>query len=242
MYRLRFTVILLAAYTAVTAQGVALIKDGLKTVTVLDSSRKAVLVTVQPETYFNCDSLAGDWYTFSMSGYFDGWIHKDSIQFFHQFSRQRQQRQINRAIRLFSSVCYPVVETDDEYGSVRKAVYEKTYYPVLELFYDYYERTKDTATLLRLLKTVRCNPDGEFSQTFYYVAGQCYHNNKKLFVHMVRRQPQASTKALLKRVLISGILHYYVQAGFNRGFTEEQSEEYAEKEKDAALLLLNRKK
>jgi hypothetical protein len=240
MKTLLLIVILLCARAA-PAQEAALIKAGLKQVTVLNDSKTGVLVVVRPNTYFDCDTFVGAWYRFNMPGHFDGWIHKDSIDFFNQLPPLLQQQHIRRAIRRYPKLCNNFTATKVEYETVRSAYYEKTYYPVMELFYDYYRNTKDTTALTYLLNTeLHCDYDGESSEIFYHLAGYCYNLDKDLFIRQMRRQPPAKIKRL-ERVLVQGVLHYYWHTARHKGLSEDEADALTEKERKAALQLLHQK-
>src|SRR5687768_14019960 len=81
----------------------AFIKPGLKSVNAYDSS-KNVLVKVESETFFFCDSLVGEWYNFEMNNC-EGFIHKDSIQFFHRLTKLQQKSKINKVLNRFYKIC-----------------------------------------------------------------------------------------------------------------------------------------
>jgi len=188
----------------------AFIKDGLETVNAFDSTKKSLLVKLDSETFFSCDSLSGHWYKFAMPFYFYGYIHKDSIQFFQDLSRLKQKRKINKAFNYFYSICNSDKKIQDSvYYTLRHSYYTKTFYPILEEFFIYYKKTKDTSTLLNLLNAVKCNPDGEFATTFAYLIGYCYNLDKKLFARQIIRTENKQNRKQLINILLSSTETFY---------------------------------
>ena len=188
----------------------AFIKNGLKTVNAYDSTKKSLLVTLDSETYFSCGSLSGNWYKFDMPFYFDGYINKDSIQFFQNLSKLKQKQKINKALNYFYSICKSDKKIKDSvYGTLRQSYYTKTFYPILEQFFNYYKETKDTSTILNLLNAVKCNPDGEFATTFAFLIGSCYDFDKKLFARQIIQTKNRKNRKQFTNILLGSAQIFY---------------------------------
>ena len=188
----------------------AFIKNGLKTVNAYDSTKKSLLVTLDSETYFSCGSLSGNWYKFDMPFYFDGYINKDSIQFFQNLSKLKQKQKINKALNYFYSICKSDKEIQDSvYSTLRQSYYNKTFYPILEQFFNYYKETRDTATLLNVFNAVKCNLDGEFATTFAFLIGYCYDLDKRLFARQIIQTKDKQNRIQLTNILLGSVQIFY---------------------------------
>lgn len=199
-----------SAFFCFSQSGMAFIKKGLKTVNAYDSTKKSLLVTLNNETYFSCDSLKGNWYKFDMPFYFEGFIHKDSIQFFQNLSKPTQKQKINKALNYFYSICNSEKEIQDSiYNTLRQSYYTKTFYPILKQLFNYYKETKDTATLLNLLNVVKCNPDGEFATTSAFLIGYCYDLDKRLFARQIIQTKDKQNRKQLTNILLASAKTFY---------------------------------
>lgn len=100
----------------------AFIKEGFKKVNAYNSTKTSLLVKLESETYFYCDSLEGNWYKLEMPFYIEGYIHKDSIQFFQNLSKIKQKQKIINSLINFYSICKSDKEIQDSiYYTLRNA-------------------------------------------------------------------------------------------------------------------------
>jgi hypothetical protein len=226
----------------------ALVKEELKSVCVYDSTLKIITFKVKPQTFFSCDSLEGNWYIFNIPYLFNGRIHKDSIQFFKSISLSKKRRLIDMAFDSFSKLCDVssdnTIDTliqneynDSIFRNKRDLYYDQTFFPMLGEFYSFYFDTKNQTSLLKLLNTLNCGPDGDFAETFYPLLGYCYDIDKNKFITTLNNIRNTKTRSSYRNALLEEIWEYYQQKYYRKKLSQDQIDGKVHLEKQRILKL-----
>ena len=170
--------------------------------------------------------------------FYEGYIHKDSIQFFRDLPKQQQKLRINKALTGFYSICNSDLKVKDSvYYTLRDFYYSKTFYPILEQFFYYYSETKDTATLRNFFNAISCNPDGEFATTFAFLIGHCYDLDKKLFTRQIVHIRNIQSRKRLTNILLASVDTYYRDRYLKKKIDPQQIERLLESETNLIFTL-----
>lgn len=189
-------------------QFLAFIKPGLISLPVYDSAGLKVLDRIDETTYFVCEKSSQSRLTTG-----DGFIQEKDIILFRSLPLGQQKQRINTVLTHFYSICNSnktiMVAASGSQPLVWEQYYQKSFYPILNEFFNYYKNTKDTSTLLRVMKCFYCHPDGEFAETFYSLIGYCYDLDQPLFLKQLNKIRNSNIREDLINILLDAIANSY---------------------------------
>jgi hypothetical protein len=189
------------------------LRNELVPANIYDSAKKQVIGTISANTYFyGVDTLIGNWYALPDIPRFQRFVRKSDVAIFDSLPVAKQRNTLNKVFTKFYTVCGTAndsTKNDSSYIPQWYGYYDSCFAPMLTAFSGYYERTKDTVTLMHLFKAKKCNPDGDFAEGFDFAMAHAYMADKKLFVHQLLKITNKDLRSGIEKSVESGLLMNY---------------------------------